>query len=79
MGLKLVNLTRCMRYWVDLSVSDTIACEMHGASRERQTSRVVCVGLLILSPKTVLDMSVYRPDPLFQEQWGVWRSYPCRP
>ena len=26
-------------------LEDPIACEMHGASRERQTSRVVCVGL----------------------------------
>ena len=54
------------------------ACETHGASQERQTSRVVCVGLLTLCPKTVPNVSVYRPDYLFQEQLGVSRSYPCR-
>ena len=73
-----VNLTRCMRHWDDLSVTHVIASETHGASQERQTSRVVCVGLLILSPKTVSNVSVYRPDSLFQEQMGVQRSYPCR-
>ena len=66
----LVNLTRCMRYWDDLSVTNS-ACETHGASQERQTSRVVCVGLLILNQKTVPNVSVYRPDFLFQEQLGV--------
>ena len=34
----LVNLTRCMRYWDDLSVTQLLVSEMHGASRERQTS-----------------------------------------
>ena len=71
-----MNLTRCMRYWDDLSVHP-IACETHGASQERQTSRVVYVGLLILSPKTVPDVSVYKPDSLFQEQLSIYRSYPC--
>ena len=59
-------------------LSDSIARETHGASQERQTSRVVCVGLLILSPKTVPNVSGYRPDSLFQEQLGVWRKYPCK-
>ena len=62
----LVNLTRCMRYW-----DDPIACETHGKSRDRQTSRVVCVGLLILSAKTVPNLSVYRSDSVFQEQLVV--------
>ena len=61
----LVNLTRCMRYR-----DDTIACETHGASQERQTSRVVYVGLLILSLKTVPNVPVYRPHSLFQKQLG---------
>ena len=52
-------------------LSDPIACETHGASQERQTSRVVCIGLLILNPKTVPNMPVYKPDSLFQEQLGV--------
>ena len=66
----LVNLARCMRYWDDLSVTQLLVRRrmMH---LERQTSRVVCIGLLILSPKTVLNLSVYRPDSLFQEQLGV--------
>ena len=59
----LVNLTRCMRY------RDTIACETHGASQGMYTSRIV--GLLVLNPKTVRNVSVYRPDSLFQEQLGV--------
>ena len=46
-------------------LSDPIACEAHGASQERQNSRAVCVGLLILSLKTVSSMSVYRLDSLF--------------
>ena len=65
----LVNLTRCMRYWDDLSV--TQLSETHRASQERQTSRVVCVGLLILSAKTVPNVSVCRPDSLFQVQLSV--------
>ena len=65
----LVNLTRSMRYCDDLC--DPIAFETRGASRERQTGRVVCVGFLILSPNTAPSMSVYRPDSLFQEQLGV--------
>ena len=47
-GWMLVNLTRCMRF-----LCDPIACEKHEKSQERQTGRVVCVGLLILSPETV--------------------------
>ena len=50
-----------------LPLSDPIACETHGASQERHTSKVVCVGLLILSLKLVPNVSVYRPDSLFQE------------
>ena len=33
---------------------------------------------LILSPKTVPNMSTYRPDYPFQEQLGVQRSYRCK-
>ena len=51
----LVNLTRCMRYGDDLSV----------------TQLLVSVGLLILSPKTVPNVFVYRPDSVFQGQLGV--------
>ena len=39
------------------TLSDPITCETHGASQKRQTSRVVCVGLLILSAKTVPNLS----------------------
>ena len=44
----LVNLTRCMRYLDDLSVTQMLVRRM-GQSQERQTSRVVCVGLLFRS------------------------------
>ena len=48
----LVNLTRCMRYWDDFSVTQLLArCMGH-----LEKGRVVCVGLLILSPKTVPNM-----------------------
>ena len=52
-------------------LSDPVACETHGASQERQTSRVVCVGLFIVSPKTAPNVSMYRLNSLFQEQLGV--------
>ena len=58
-------------------LSDPVACETHGASQERQTDRVVCVGLLILSPKTMPNVSVYGPDSLFQEELGVSKSNAC--
>ena len=51
-----MNLTRSVRYWDDLSVTQLLMrCighlkknrlyEMHRASQEKQTSRVVCVSL----------------------------------
>ena len=66
----LVNLTRCMKYWDDFSVTQFLVRRM-GHLKKKQTSRVVRVGLLILSPNTVPEVSVYRPDSLFQEQLGV--------
>ena len=66
-GWMLVNLTRCMRHWDDLSVTQLLVRRMGHLKK----GRVVCVGLLILSPKTVPNVSVYRPDSLFQEQLGV--------
>ena len=37
----------------------------------------LAIGLVIgVSLKTVPKLSVYRPDSLFQEQLGVYRSYP---
>ena len=49
-------------------------CLNFGASQERQTRRVVYVGLLILSPKTLSNVSVCRPDSLFQEQLAVFNE-----
>ena len=63
----LVNLTRCVRYWDDVSVTLLLVRRMGHLEK----GRVVCVGLLILSPKTVTNISVYRPDSLFQEQLGA--------
>ena len=62
-----VNEFNQMYEIMEWTLSDPIAGETHGASQERQTSRVVCVGVLILSPKTVPNMSMYKPDSLFQE------------
>ena len=36
---------------------DPVACETQGASQDRQTSRVVCAGFLILRPKTVPNVA----------------------
>ena len=40
--------------------------------------RAVCVGCLILSPRTVPNMFAYRPDYLFHAVIGVWGSYPSK-
>ena len=44
------------------ALSDPIACETHGASRERQTSRVVCVGLQF-------KVQRLRRTPCFRNNW----------
>ena len=41
-----------------------------GISRIK-TAEAACVGILILSPRTVPDVSAYRPDHLFQTVTGV--------
>ena len=38
----------------------------------------VCVGFLILSLRTVPNMSMYKPDYLFQTVIGVWGGHPNR-
>ena len=55
-----------------------VACETHGVSQERHSSRVACVGFSFLSPRNVPNVFAYRPDSLFQKQLGVQRSYPCK-
>ena len=50
-------------------LSDPIACEMHGASRERQTSRVVCVGLLIQVQRLCQTCPCISRTPCFGSNW----------
>ena len=67
-----MNLTRRMRYRDDLSVIQLLVRRMGHLEKGRLAEYyLVCVGLLILSPKTAPNVSVYRPDSLFQEQLGV--------
>ena len=64
-----MNLTRCMRYWDDRSVTQLLVRRMEHLKENRPAE--VYVALLYLSPKTVPSVSVYRPDSLFQEKLGV--------
>ena len=43
-----------------------------------QTAGTVCVGFLTLSPRTVPNVSAYRPDYLFQTVIGVLGGHPSR-
>ena len=49
---------------------------MLGASLGSETAVAVCVGFLFLSPRTVPNMSAFRPDYLFQTVIGVWEATP---
>ena len=51
--------------------------EMLGASLESDC-RGSLSWLLILSPRTVPNVSAYRPDYLFQTVTGVWGGHPIR-
>ena len=50
-----MNLTRCLIYWDDPSVTQVLM-RHRGTSREKQTNRVVCVGLF--SPKPAPNLPV---------------------
>ena len=50
-----MNLTRCLIYWDDPSETQVLM-RHHRTSREKQTYRVVLVGLF--SPKTVPNLLV---------------------
>ena len=67
-----MNLTRCLIYWNDPSVIQLLM-RHHETSREKQTNKVVCVGLY--SPKTAPNLPD-SPDFFFWNQMGVERSYP---
>ena len=43
---------------------------------QNQTAEAVCVGFLVLSPRTGPNLSAYRPDCLFQTVIGVWEVIP---
>ena len=69
-------MTRYMRYWDDLSLTQLlVGCIGHPKKDRLAESPALA---LILSPKTVPNVSAYRPNYLFQEQLGVQRSYPCK-
>ena len=61
-----MNLTRCLIYWNDPSVTQLLM-KHHETSREKQTNRVVCVGLF--SPKTVPNLSVIARTSSFGSKW----------
>ena len=42
------------------------------------TFTAVCVGFLILSPRTVPNVSAYRPDYLFHTVTGVLGGHPSK-
>ena len=50
-----MNLTRCLIYWDDPSVTQVLM-RHHRTSQEKQTNRVVWVGLF--SPKTASNLPV---------------------
>ena len=62
----LVNLTRCMRYWDDLSVTQMLLRRMGHLEKGRLAEQSVLASNSSL--KTAPNMSVYRMDSLFQEQ-----------
>ena len=70
----LVNLTRFVRYWDDLSVTQLLVRRMGHLKKDR----VVCVGFLILSPKTVPNVSVYRPDSPVSGAIGCLEKLPLQ-
>ena len=62
-------MTRYMRYWDDLFLTQLfVGCIGH-PKKDRLAGWPVLA--LILSTKTVPNMSAYRADYLFQEQLGV--------
>ena len=70
----MVNLTRCLVYWDDSSVTQCL--ETSETSQEKQTNTVVLVGLF--RPKTVPKLPV-NDRASTSEHMGVQRSYPCTP
>ena len=62
-------MTRYMRYWDDLSLTKLLVRRIRHPKKDRVAEWPVLA--LILSPKTLPNVSEYRPDYLFQEQLGV--------
>ena len=62
-------MTRYMRYWDDLSLTQLLVRSIGHSKKDRLAEWPVLA--LILSPKTVPNVFAYRPDYLFQEQLGV--------
>ena len=62
-------MTRYMRYWDDLSLPQLLVGRIGHPKKGRLAEWPVLA--LILSPKTVPNVSAYRPDYLFHEQLGA--------
>ena len=62
-------MTNFMRYWDDLSLTQLLVGRIGHPKKDRLAEKPVLA--LILSLKTVPNVSAYRPDHLFQEQLGV--------
>ena len=62
-------MTRYMRYWDDLSLTQLLVGRIGHPKKDRLAEQPVLA--LILCPKTVPNVSAYRPDYLFREQLGV--------
>ena len=58
-----------MRYWDDLSLTQLLVGRIGHPKKDILAEWPVLA--LILSPKTVPNVSAYRPDYLFQEKLGV--------
>ena len=62
-------MTRYMRYWDDLSLTQLLVGRIGHTKKDRLANCSVLA--FILSLKTVPNVFAYRADSLFQEQLGV--------
>ena len=68
-GGLLERMTRYMRYWDDLSLTQLLMGRIGHPKKDRLAEYPVLA--FILSLKTVPNVSAYRSDSLFQEQLSV--------
>ena len=63
----LVNLTRCMRYWDDLSLTQLLVGRIGHPKKDRLAEKPVLA--FNSKSKIVLNVSVYKTDSLFRSNW----------